>query len=183
MADHDRDAGSRGEEEAPRDPTPTEPISTESESASASAESAATEPTRELKYGEQADRAYAEIPTTSPNPVADWEQEPPDSSFPHRRRPQILAAALIGLFVGGLLGGTTVAAMNDHPHDLGDRYDVWLEPHQQWEPHHRYWGPGPGDWACAPGDEGAHCIPSAPRVGVPDDSDEEDTNPEPSWTG
>ncbi|MEV1240717.1 hypothetical protein ACIBO2_05595 [Nonomuraea sp. NPDC050022] len=25
MADHDRDAGSRGEEEAPRDPTPGDP--------------------------------------------------------------------------------------------------------------------------------------------------------------
>jgi hypothetical protein len=131
MADHDRDAGSRGEEEAPRDPTPVGP----------------TEELHQpdgLKYGEQAERAESHIPPAPPDPVP-GEQGSAFKAFLRRRRTQVVGAGLAGLIVGGLLGGTTVAAFNDLTRDRFDRMDVWLEPHHRWGPHHDRGLPeGPG---------------------------------------
>ncbi|GAA3134819.1 hypothetical protein GCM10020001_066800 [Nonomuraea salmonea] len=100
MADHDRDVGSRGDEEAPRDPSPEQPA---------------------LKYGEQADQAYAEIPPTQ---HADWETP---RSGGRRGRKRLIGAGLVGLLAGALIGGVSVAAVNDADHDhdrFGVRYDM-----------------------------------------------------------
>ncbi|TYB67187.1 hypothetical protein FXF51_14935 [Nonomuraea sp. PA05] len=169
MADHDRDAGSRGEEEAPRDPT-------------------LSQPTRELpepgplKYGEQADQAYAYIPPTKPNP-APWERESSSSfgDYLRRRRTQVMGAGLIGLLVGGLLGGATVAAFNDVAHE-GDRYDMFVE-----EPgwgRHRHWGPELRAPDCyLEEDRGACVLPPYDEI-VPDESSDSDyLYPEPTYTG
>lgn len=101
MADHDRDAGSRGDEEAPRGPSPDQPA---------------------LKYGEQADQAYAEIPPTQP-----VDRETPRSGG-RRGRKMLIGAGLVGLLAGALIGGVSVAAVNDadHDHDHG-RLDVWYD--------------------------------------------------------
>ncbi|MEV4801159.1 hypothetical protein AB0K18_14235 [Nonomuraea sp. NPDC049421] len=99
MADHDRDAGSRGGEEAPRDPSPVQPA---------------------LKYGEQADQAYAEIPPTQP---VDWETP---RSGGRRGSRVLIGAGLVGLLAGALIGGVSVAAVNDAGHDHG-RFDVWYD--------------------------------------------------------
>ncbi|MFB4265817.1 hypothetical protein [Nonomuraea sp. GTA35] len=168
MADHDRDAGSRGEEEAPRDPTPS------------------SEPTRELpepgplKYGEQADRAYAYIPPTRPNP-ASWERgSSPFGDFLRRRRTQVMSAGMVGLLVGGLLGGVTVAAFNDLAHDH-DSHEMWMRAPDRWQ-QHRGWEPrlrGPG---CYTGEDHGYCVlpPAAKRI--PGGSAEY-LEPEPAYGG
>ncbi|GAA4909966.1 hypothetical protein HD597_008322 [Nonomuraea thailandensis] len=165
MADHDRDAGSRGEEEAPRDPTPS------------------SEPTQELhepaplKYGEQADRAYTYIPPTQPDP-ASWEREPsPFGDFLRRRRTQVMGAGMAGLLVGGLLGGVTVAALNDVAHD---RHEMWMEA-PGWG-HHRGWEPrlqGPG---CYAGEDHGYCVLPPPAEVLPDEPAEQ-LEPEPAYRG
>src|SRR5262245_53633923 len=112
MADHDHNDGSRGEEEAPRDPTPSKPVGVEDGA--------------RLRYGEQADQADADIPAARPDPSG---MEPEPSSWGHLRRKQtqILAAGIAGLIAGGLLGGVTVAALTDPHHDHGPG-QMWMRP-------------------------------------------------------
>ncbi|SEG56541.1 hypothetical protein SAMN05444920_103199 [Nonomuraea solani] len=130
MADHDRDDGSRGEEEAPRDPTQE-----------------LHEPG--LKYGEQADQPYARIPPTTPLP-ADSGHDSTFRDFLHRRRTQVTTAGVLGLVIGAMLGGTVVAAFDG----LGDRHErhgMWME--------HRHGGPELGEPACYRTEDGAYCAP------------------------
>ncbi|MEV0379000.1 hypothetical protein [Nonomuraea sp. NPDC050643] len=150
MADHDRDAGSRGEEEAPRDPTRQEPTQELHEPG--------------LKYGEQADQPYARIPPTTPIPVAP-EDDRSFRGFLRRRRTQVTAAAVFGLVIGGLLGGTVVAAFDGlterHP-----RPDVWMEL-DGWSPHRDFRGP-----ECFRTEDGSSC--SRNRMVLP-------RNPDDAW--
>ncbi|MGP3954626.1 hypothetical protein ACTWPT_01415 [Nonomuraea sp. 3N208] len=122
MADHDRDAGSRGEEEAPRDPAREEPAAPSNE--------------RDTDvYPDQSNMKYGEIPP-GPDPHAgqdhtsaahtmpgsDSSYRRTDTSFRDfiRQKPaQIAGAGLIGLVVGALFGGTAVAVVSN----LGDRHD------------------------------------------------------------
>ncbi|MFG2073590.1 hypothetical protein [Nonomuraea maritima] len=116
MADHDRHAGSRGEEEAPRDPT----------SAPDPGHRPDTFPA--LKYGEQAGHPYAFIPPGIPpgiqtgippgialdSPPADAVDRPPGlRDWLGRRKTQVAGAGALGLVVGALLGGITVSALSD----------------------------------------------------------------------
>ncbi|MEV0825714.1 hypothetical protein [Nonomuraea rubra] len=181
MADHDRDAGSRGEEEAPRDPTPSsEPSQPEQNQT----EPSRPEPTRELhepgplKYGEQADRASTYLPPTQPNP-ASWEREQaPFGDFLRRRRTQVMGAGLVGLVVGGLLGGVTVAAFSDlaHDHDHGMRMEA-----PGWG-HHREWGPRLKGPECYESGDGAYCV-LEPRGRLAPDEPPEYVFPDPTYTG
>ncbi|TMR95377.1 hypothetical protein [Nonomuraea basaltis] len=123
MADHDRDAGSRGEEEAPRDPMPDETA------ASPSARDTDVHPTQPgLRYGEippgPAPEDYTTTAHTMPGPT-DSPQQGSGSfrDFIRQKPAQIIGAGLIGLFVGGLLGGTAVALVSDR----GDRHGVWMD--------------------------------------------------------
>ncbi len=154
MADHDRDAGSRGEEEAPRDPTqePREPA--------------------QLRYGEQANRPYADLPPTQPI-ASSWEEPPPSSSggFFRRRRTQITAAAVAGLIAGGLLGGLTVASATDHDHD---RFDGWLEHENRWRAPDGLRMPERMNRGCYRTDDAFSCVAPPPRVDDPDSFDEDD---------
>ncbi|MGP4093916.1 hypothetical protein [Nonomuraea sp. KM90] len=176
MADHDRDAGSRGEEEAPRDPSPTEPTQ--------ELRSPGEEP-GQLKYGEQADRAYAYIPPTVPDP-AGWERES-FSDFARRKRRQIIGAGLIGLVVGGLLGGLGVAAFSDD-HDDHGRYGVWMRPDH---PAHRdFMMPERLESGCYESEEDLYCVVPppdrvlpAPAPDAPDAPDGENVAPRPVRTG
>lgn len=140
MADHDRDAGSRGEEEAPRDPT------------------------QQLRYGEQADQAYVHIPPTQPSPP-DW--EPSFGDYLRRKKSQVVGAGIIGLVVGGLLGGMTVAAVSGPREDHG-RYDMWVnEP--GWAPRGELRGPKWLNPGCSRTEDGVQCVvPPPPEVAVPD---------------
>ncbi|MEU6784150.1 hypothetical protein ABZ912_33560 [Nonomuraea angiospora] len=109
MADHDRDAGSRGEEEAPRDPTPEDDLH----------ESGARS---RLKYGE-----------APPGPGFTMPPEPPrhpDSyrEFFRQKQAQVLGAGLIGLVIGALLGGTAVAVVSGFGHRDEVHGMYWQEP-------------------------------------------------------
>ncbi|NJP92188.1 hypothetical protein HCN51_22425 [Nonomuraea sp. FMUSA5-5] len=157
MADHDRDAGSRGEEEAPRDPTPSEPTQELQEPGP-------------LKYGEHADRPYTYLPPTQPIPAPGERAATPFGDFLRRRRTQVTAAGLIGLLVGGILGGVTVAAFNDLREDHG-RYDMWTEA-PGWS-HHRKWGPELR-MPCYEIDDRGLCVLPPPAEVDPG---------EPTWTG
>ncbi|NRQ35248.1 hypothetical protein HII36_25980 [Nonomuraea sp. NN258] len=114
MADHDRDAGSRGEEEAPRDPTPGE---------EQPAALPPGEPPTSTSYG------YTSYAHTMPGGAPPgWGAEPPPRSdtfkdFFRQKPAQILAAGLLGLLFGVLLGGGAVAALTS----LDDRHDRWQD--------------------------------------------------------
>ncbi|MDP4504670.1 hypothetical protein [Nonomuraea turcica] len=123
MADHDRDAGSRGEEEAPRDPAREEPAAPSNERDT----DVYPDQQPNLKYGEippgpqvsQDDTAAAR---TMPGSTGWDSSRRPDASFRDylRQKPtQIVGAGLIGLIVGALFGGTAVAVVSN----LGDRHD------------------------------------------------------------
>jgi hypothetical protein len=99
MADHDRDAGSRGEEEAPRDPTPGEQPPEQRE---------------RLSYGDAGDVTYPQrtVPMS-------WREEPRSDSFRsfiRHKHAQIIGAGLIGLAVGAFLGGSAVAVISNMTH-------------------------------------------------------------------
>jgi hypothetical protein len=143
MADHDRDAGSRGEEEAPRDPT------------------------LQLRYGEQADQAYVHIPPTRPSPP-DW--EPSFGDYLRRKKSHVMGAGIIGLVVGGLLGGLTVAAFSD-PYEDHARYEMGVnEP--GWAPRGELRGPVRLDHGCFPTEDGTvQCVIPPPPVMAPDAPD------------
>ncbi|MGW0808819.1 hypothetical protein [Nonomuraea sp. NPDC002799] len=125
MADHDRDAGSRGEEEAPRDPTSDTTGDTPTASQHARA-NAPDEDDEQLRYG-QAPRGPG---FTMPGYA--WEEPRPSGSYRSffRQKPaQVIGAGLIGLFIGGLLGGTAVAALRDGGHQYEThRIDSWERP-------------------------------------------------------
>ncbi|WP_043616109.1 hypothetical protein [Nonomuraea candida] len=197
MADHDRDAGSRGEEEAPRDPTPGQPAptgpttelphppATDEPHLPAAAEPphpAAAEEPGGLKYGEQADRSYAYIPPTTSEPVPETRASA-FGAFLRRRRTQVLGAGAIGLAVGGLLGGATVAALYDLARESGARHEMWRGP--GWvPPHMEHWGRG--SLCHPPRDEDTYCVLLPPRVERPapgpaaDPFEQEETIPDPA---
>jgi hypothetical protein len=168
MADHDRDAGSRGEEEAPRDPTPTEPAA---DSATRHLHQPGMDPEPGgLKYGEQADRAYAYIPPTTPIPDA-TERPSPFGDWLRRRKTQVVGAGVLGLVVGALLGGVTVSAFDSLTERHGG-YDVYLVPDQ------RFLVPPNVHERCRRMAGDFHCVPPPPVV---DHLDRYDDGP--TWTG
>ncbi|GAA3686631.1 hypothetical protein GCM10022224_059430 [Nonomuraea antimicrobica] len=163
MADHDRDAGSRGEEEAPRDPSSAQPTQNLNEPGG---------DRDRLRYGEQADQAYTHIPPMQPGP-ASWERETPRADgFFRRRRTQVVGAGLVGLVAGVLLGGVTVAAFSDAAEDHGRFGHV--QP--GWAPRAPEFG-GPGNMApyCEWVDGGVRC--AAPPPGMPDAPNPDAPNP------
>ncbi|MFI6480044.1 hypothetical protein ACIBH1_19065 [Nonomuraea sp. NPDC050663] len=84
-ADHDRNVGPRGEEEAPRGPAPS---------------------TERLTYGE--------LPPEAPLDHVDDQPEPAAPRSVLRRRDfQLIGAGVAGLVLGVLLGGSLVAALDD----------------------------------------------------------------------
>ncbi|MEV4107365.1 hypothetical protein [Nonomuraea sp. NPDC049695] len=125
MADHDREAGSRGEEEAPRDPAPAE--ETENRVAGRSG----------LRYGDPPPG-----PGIAPTiPVASSSHPGSYRDFFRQKQTQILGAGLIGLFVGGLLGGGAVAAIGNLTHRDEARGGVYWGPGRM---HERFMVPAPG---------------------------------------
>ncbi|SEM18272.1 hypothetical protein [Nonomuraea pusilla] len=123
MTDHDREAGSRGEEEVPRDPTSRD--------------------TREqpagLRYGEGAGAQDDVHPSAASGRAgrdrhdAEDPEDPEDSeifryrhdpygeprsfrAFLRQRHAQIIGAGLAGLVAGAVLGGTAVAALDGRGH-------------------------------------------------------------------
>ncbi|MFG1942414.1 hypothetical protein [Nonomuraea sp. NPDC048826] len=123
MADHDRDAGSRGGQE-PRDPSRRE--------------------TEILSSGPFRDGRTAAHPTPyddyGPGPYAGpgWDPLPPPptrSDFHRRRSTQIIGAGIVGLVAGAFIGGGAVALAGD----------LWNrpEPSASWNPPQRdqYRGP------------------------------------------
>lgn len=166
MADHDRDAGSRGEEEAPRDPDPDETTASPNE--------------RDTDvYPTQSNLKYGEIPPGSPDypPTAhtmpgrggsDSSQQRSGSfrDFVRQKPAQIIGAGLIGLFAGALLGGTAVAVVSNMD-DRHDRHGVWI--HGGWEPMQPRMFPERLDRSCYPAGEGVECVvPPPPAFRVPD---------------
>jgi hypothetical protein len=153
MADHDRYAGPRGDEEAPRGPNPEWQD-------------------WQLKYGERADQPYADIPPTQP--MAAWET--PDESGRARRR-RIVGVGLAGLLAGVLIGGFTVAAVTDAMPP--GRFGVWYgTPH--WLGNGSLVIPKPPKPTCWESGEEVRCtVPQPPRLPSAPDADE----PRQTFTG
>ncbi|MEU7739550.1 hypothetical protein [Nonomuraea sp. NPDC049158] len=141
MADHDRDAGSRGEEEAPRDPTPGD------------------------RPAAPSDTETATTRVSGPPPGAGWATAappPPQRPLPPRydsfrgfirlKPTQIIGAGLLGLIIGGILGGSAVAVISGMAL-RGDSARIF------WESRGRY--PGhlshPDFQECRPGPGGSFC--------------------------
>ncbi|MEV4353979.1 hypothetical protein ACWEPL_06300 [Nonomuraea sp. NPDC004186] len=150
MADHDRDAGSRGEEEAPRDPTPDDDLH----------ESGARS---RLKYGEAPPGPGFTMPLAPPRH--------PDSyrEFFRQKQAQVLGAGLIGLVIGALLGGTAVAVVSGFAHRDEVHGMYWQEPDRM---PRRFQVPERlDDSACEEnGKDRVFCswvVPKAPRSDVP----------------
>jgi hypothetical protein len=133
MADHDRDAGSRGEEEAPRDPNSDETTTSPNE------RDTDVYPTQAgLKYGEIPPGPGTDYTTTahtmpgSSGPGAS--QQPPRSGsfrdFVRRKPAQIAGAGLIGLVLGALIGGTAVAVVSNIA-DRRDHHRMYWEYHER----------------------------------------------------
>ncbi|WP_431923760.1 hypothetical protein [Nonomuraea jabiensis] len=146
MADHDRDAGSRGEEEAPRDPTPADEPGERSR----------------LKYGEALPDPGFTMPPAPPRP--------PDSyrEFFRQKQAQVLGAGIIGLVIGALLGGTAVAVVSGFSHgDEVHRGMYWQEPDPM---PRRFQMPERFDSACEEEKDGdvwcSWVVPKAPRSDV-----------------
>ncbi|MFC4015472.1 hypothetical protein ACFOY2_50265 [Nonomuraea purpurea] len=138
MADHDRDVGSRGEEEAPRDPASDEPTARHHASGE-----------ERLRYGQAASEGPRYPTATTPAPA--WDPPGRQDSFRgfFRQRPaQIIGAGLLGLVVGALLGGTAVAVAGE----LGHRNEMRAIP---WE--HPRWTERGFPSQCYPVDEGVRC--------------------------
>ncbi|MCA2221317.1 hypothetical protein [Nonomuraea aurantiaca] len=139
MADHDRDAGSRGEEEAPRDPTPGD-----RPAAPPDAEAATTRVS-----GPPPGSGWATAAPPPPPPRSDSFRD-----FFRLKPTQIIGAGLIGLIIGGVLGGGAVAVISGMVH-RGDTARVYW---QDWE---RY----PGYQDCRPGPYGSYCRRLPPYPG------------------
>ncbi|MEU4230356.1 hypothetical protein AB0F17_39210 [Nonomuraea sp. NPDC026600] len=119
MADHDRDAGSRGEEEAPRDPTP----------------------------GDRSGAPHSEGPTAYAAPPRPPRSDS-FRDFIRQKPAQIIGAGLIGLIIGGVLGGGAVAVISGivHRHD-GPRVH-WQSPAWERYPGYQDCRPVPGGTYC-----------------------------------
>ncbi|MFI6738056.1 hypothetical protein ACIBI9_34465 [Nonomuraea sp. NPDC050451] len=148
MADHDRDAGSRGEEEAPRDPTPADELHEPGE------------PSR-LKYGEAPPGPGFTMPLAPPRR--------PDSyrEFFRQKQAQVLGAGLIGLVIGALLGGTAVAVVSGFAHRDEVHGMYWQEPDRL---PRRFQVPERLESACEEEKDGVSCgwvVPKAPRADIP----------------
>lgn len=119
MADHDRDAGSRGEEEAPRDPTPGEHDG---------------EGRSRYRYGEAPPGpGYAPPPTM---PMAAPSRPGSYREFFRQKQAQVIGAGLVGLALGALLGGGAVAVVSDFGHR--DDARVMHQGYPGWGPGLRY---------------------------------------------
>jgi hypothetical protein len=196
MADHDRDAGSRGEEEAPRDPTP-----------SATTPHHADAPDdREhviggLRYGQasggpssyderpapgpQRDQEYLASAHTMPGLPA-WGASPRSDSFRDfiRQKPaQIIGAGLIGLVFGALLGGTTVAVVSNLG-DRGEMHGMYQEDYPPLGPGVRegYLNPRRVEPSCRQGPDGGVYCAAPPNV-LPEPVPTLTIVPEPTRTG
>lgn len=147
MADHDRDAGSRGEEEAPRDPDPagTGDVTREGPAPDSPGPSDPNpDPAHDQRPG---GAAFSSTAYTQPGPTF--------GDFVRQRHTQIFGAALIGLIVGALLGGIAVAVISGMVH-RGDRH-VYI---QDDGPYWRH------DGGCRPVPGGTWCrgFPEDPRI-------------------
>jgi hypothetical protein len=150
MADHDRDAGPRGEEEAPRGSTPDEAAVSPSE------RDTDVHPTQpDLKYGEippgpQMDPEDTTTAHTMPR-AAGWDtsqqQQPPRSDsfrgFVRQKPAQIIGAGLVGLLLGAVLGGTAVGVVANAA-DRHDRHGF----HGEWGPRRGMMMPDRLDESC-----------------------------------
>ncbi|MFI6319806.1 hypothetical protein ACIBG8_19890 [Nonomuraea sp. NPDC050556] len=164
MADHDRDAGSRGEEEAPRDPTP-EPSGDVTREGPAPDSPGPSDPNPDPAHdeppgGRPSDAAFSADPpagtfrdTAHTRPAAT--PGPTFGDFVRQRHTQIFGAALIGLIVGALLGGIAVAVVSNMVH-RGDRH---VHVHDR-VPYWRH------DDGCRPVPGGTWCrgFPDDPRI-------------------
>lgn len=139
MTDHDRDAGSRGGD-PPRDPSRPEPAPY-------------GHPYGGHFHGGAAGPGWGPLPPPPPPPP-----KPAVHEFFRRKQTQIVGAALAGLVVGGILGGSAVALTGT----LIDRPG----------PSARLFQEGPG----LPDREGPYCYESRGRVIC-------DVNPAPLRTG
>ncbi|MFI7126543.1 hypothetical protein ACIBQ1_12690 [Nonomuraea sp. NPDC050153] len=146
MADHDRDAGSRGEEEAPRDPTPADELHEPEERS-------------RLRYGEAPPGPGFTMPLAPPPRPGSYRE------FFRQKQAQVLGAGLIGLVLGAVLGGTAVAMAGDFSHrDEMHRGVYWEE--LGWAPK-RFQVPDRLGPACERGPDGVQCgyVLPEPRSG------------------
>lgn len=131
MADHDRDDGSRGEEEAPRDPNPGPPPRGQDDDTEGPDPAHTVPP-----YAAGPDPRTEAGPDPRVGDTAFSAAAPPREAYPPRdgslrdfvrqRHTQVFGAALIGLIVGALLGGIAVALISSMVH-RGDRRDHYIE--------------------------------------------------------
>ncbi|MGN9838600.1 hypothetical protein ACTMTI_10825 [Nonomuraea sp. H19] len=166
MADHDRDAGSRGEEEAPRDPDPGATADTDVHPSGPG-----------LKYGEippgpgtQATQEHASAAHTMPGPSG-WPSSPPpprsDSfrDFIRQKPAQIAGAGLIGLVLGAMLGGTAVAVVSN----LADRHDGYdIRMAHDWGARRGFVIPERAYPLCGMGPDNVPCVAPPGKAVVPD---------------
>ncbi|MFG1702970.1 hypothetical protein ACFLIM_07235 [Nonomuraea sp. M3C6] len=149
MADHDRDAGSRGEEEAPRDPTSdTDVFPSDTDVFPGEAHG-------RLRYGEAPPGPGYPV-TAHTMPLG---SPPPSDSyrdFFRQKQAQIIGAGLIGLVAGALLGGTAVGVVSSltHRDDVPRAY--WEEP--GWGHKRPYPYPERIVPSCRPGPDGVICV-------------------------
>ncbi|SDJ63193.1 hypothetical protein [Nonomuraea jiangxiensis] len=153
MADHDRNVGSRGEEEAPRDPAPA-----------GTGDTGDLPPDDQLSYGEAPDgptprssgyRPGADtIPPGMPG-SGGWERESSFRDFFRQKQAQIIGAGLIGLVVGGLLGGGAVLFVSS----VVERNEM----HAPYRPGQDFFHPV--EPSCRTTPTGVHCV--APPLKMP----------------
>ncbi|MBF8188285.1 hypothetical protein ITP53_21635 [Nonomuraea sp. K274] len=167
MADHDRDAGSRGEEESPRDPAHVEG----SHAGGSHVEGAHVEGERQerLRYGETPDgTGFTATAHTMPAQAPGWGRDSSFRDFIRQKPAQIIGAGLIGHVVGTLFGGTAVAVVTS----LADRDEprgmYW--DHPGYAPYHGNMRPERAYPGCPPGQDGVRCftppMPPLPTVSV-----------------
>lgn len=174
MADHDRDAGSRGEEEAPRDPTPGDGLGAPQDASPPDADITDGPHHETITAGPHHEnavtmpgRSHSDQPGGGPRfagpPGGGWATgappPPPRSDsfrdFIRQKPAQIIGAGLIGLIIGGVLGGGAVAAISGIVHRRDMPHVYWQSP--AWEPY-------PGYQDCRPVPGGTYCRQQPPYV-------------------
>ncbi|MEO3871907.1 hypothetical protein ABGB18_24090 [Nonomuraea sp. B12E4] len=162
MADHDQNAGSRGEEEAPRDPTPSE--------GTGGLRQPPEEPGDRLRYGEFLEgpgprsgyRRQQDTMPGVPGPGA-RERESTFGDFFRQKQAQIIGAGLIGLVVGGLLGGGAVLFVSSVTDRNAPSEARWAPG---WGPRQDFHHPGGIVSSCGPRSDGVYCV-VPPPIGDP----------------
>ncbi|WP_049561174.1 hypothetical protein [Nonomuraea sp. SBT364] len=164
MADHDRDAGSRGDEEAPRDPNRPEGHAETLRNAAEDTQ-VLPDPSPDPAHaiGPAAPAAPSGHPVSPPvRPVPPPPQPGTFRDFVRQKPAQIIGAGLLGLLAGVLIGALAVVMLTAWAdHRAGSR------DHSGWD--HPRWGdsrvhpgyPGyPGFHECRPVPGGMFCGPA-----------------------